>query len=555
MESAPAIDDDGELENLVNEFAMFVKNKKFYKSKFHPAGTSSHTRRPPAERPRIAPAVDKSEVTCYNCNRKGHFASECRSKKAVPSSSNPAGGETIEEKYNKLKSFTKRLMDEKKALQNKTPTADKGLVAEVFDWAESGSDSDEEEEDYSLLCLMARVEDGITGEDASPFQWVNIVHKKVCSLKTANEVDARDTLDSIMCDLTFIDQIKSETLGKLKSALNENIFLKEQLKEVEPLKDQLAEKDFITSILQKEFNDKNRELAAIKKICESWTRSSKLVEQCVSQQIPNQVKAVIGGDFFTAAAISDSTNIDPIFKAPAGCAQPSKEETADGVRVNRFVKSEKTYATEMLPLVETVSVKTEQAELDDNLADQPKTADVASTSKVQKQKNILNAPTPKKILNTAHNKVSPRAGLGSKNVKHILQNPNNSKKNMSNPQFAKGVPAVKQLESQLNQLTSMVKKIAVSSNSKLSGKTEQAVSSAPPHARKRKYYKCGSRGHNADDCMSSSSRPSPPPADVSNSKRKSKESEQLKIATHTPQKWVVKTKPIEPTKEWVPKNV
>jgi len=47
------------------------------------------------------------------------------------------------------------------------------------------------------------------------------------------------------------------------------------------------------------------EVADYQKICNSWTRSTKIVFNCIEKQIPHQIKAVVEGDFKTAALLSN----------------------------------------------------------------------------------------------------------------------------------------------------------------------------------------------------------------------------------------------------------
>ncbi|KAI3678411.1 hypothetical protein L6452_37702 [Arctium lappa] len=133
---------DESLALLTNSFKRFARKSNFRKSK--PLSLT--------EKPKSTP-VDKATATCYNCEKIGHFSSECRSKKVFkPSTSRRSSDDKylkLKNKYQKLKSYKRK---------------GKRLIAEEHDWAES-EESSFDEEVFANLCLMAEIKEEV--EEAS----------------------------------------------------------------------------------------------------------------------------------------------------------------------------------------------------------------------------------------------------------------------------------------------------------------------------------------------------------------------------------------------------
>ena len=87
--------------------------------------------------------VDKATSICYNCQGKGHFASECRSKKDKFSrSTSTSSSSSRDAKYHDRGLIAE---DEK----------GRGLITEDHDKADLSDDSSDEEDNTGSPCLMA----------------------------------------------------------------------------------------------------------------------------------------------------------------------------------------------------------------------------------------------------------------------------------------------------------------------------------------------------------------------------------------------------------------
>ncbi|KAJ9547260.1 hypothetical protein OSB04_019803 [Centaurea solstitialis] len=129
---------------LNDSLALFSKHfKKFgRKGNFRKSKPLSLTNK--AE----TPSGDKTSATCFKCQGKGHYATECRYKKnQFAESSSPA---SKEDKYWKLKAKYRKLKYQRKG---------KGLITESKGWDESSDDSSDEEDTTEATCLMAIIEE------------------------------------------------------------------------------------------------------------------------------------------------------------------------------------------------------------------------------------------------------------------------------------------------------------------------------------------------------------------------------------------------------------
>ena len=89
----------------------------------------------------------------------------------------------------------------------------------------------------------------------------------------------------------------------------------------------------------------------LKKVIDSWCNSTQKANRCISDQIPKQVKTILGGDNETTTSLTDSSTIDPIFNITGKFSNISFEPTCiySIPKPNRFVKT--SMATIDTPLV------------------------------------------------------------------------------------------------------------------------------------------------------------------------------------------------------------
>ncbi|KAJ9557629.1 hypothetical protein OSB04_012243 [Centaurea solstitialis] len=139
---------------------------------------------------------DKAASTCFKCQGKGHFATECRYKKnqfAEASTSSSKDG-----KYQKLKSKYRKLKYQRKG---------KGLIAEGKGWDDSSDESSDEEDTSEVTCLMAIAEET---EHALMAQLEDIAEEEVPAtpassvlpqVLTPSSSDTMTTIDVLTIDL------------------------------------------------------------------------------------------------------------------------------------------------------------------------------------------------------------------------------------------------------------------------------------------------------------------------------------------------------------------
>ena len=73
-----------------------------------------------------------------------------------------------------------------------------------------------------------------------------------------------------------------------------------------------------------------------------------MVHQCANEQIPYQVRAILGEDYSTAAALSDLYNLDLVFQPPVNFYSNFYHPYHDiDVKINRFVPALKSFETEI----------------------------------------------------------------------------------------------------------------------------------------------------------------------------------------------------------------
>ena len=280
--------DPEERNSLLNEFMDFalVAGSK-YARKWRKSGSNV----------KPAASYDKSQDTCYKCGKKGHYQKECRSAPMIASKEVES---PYKSKYYKLKA----------QIATTSEPTEKGFVAEERDWADSDDSSDDEM--VTQICFMATTDEtAVNKEQVSSGQWVFVTLKKVITFSESSSDTQKEIYESLMCDFQYVEQSRADLVKKLQTAEDCLNITSLQLKELKDVSKSLESQKFENTILSKENVDLKltvkslkEEVADYQKICNSWTRSTKIAFNCIEKQILHQIKAVIEGDVKTAASLS-----------------------------------------------------------------------------------------------------------------------------------------------------------------------------------------------------------------------------------------------------------
>jgi len=188
----------------------------------------------------------------------------------------------------------------------KTQHKGKGLIAEEVDWdhekdwADSTDDSESDEEDSALICLMARIEEAeesnATSSSEIPSTQVHILESTLPS-----NSDKLSALDSLTVDFynALNDKTKAEqTILDLTEQLkNSQIKIKELIKIEDDFKNQVFVNQTLSIEMQQAIADREKALAdlkAEKATIEGWCKSSDKITEIIKAQIPSNVKSGLG---------------------------------------------------------------------------------------------------------------------------------------------------------------------------------------------------------------------------------------------------------------------
>jgi regulator of replication initiation timing len=127
------------------------------------------------------------------------------------------------------------------------------------------------------------------------------------------------------CDLIYVESILSEKSKSLEDALTELEYYKTNFANVQDIRLKLQSQVIAYAALVKENEKLSKTIKHEKTIIESWAKASQISYKCATEQIPHQVRAIIGGDLSTAAAVPKIYELDPVFRPKTPFDEPMNE--------------------------------------------------------------------------------------------------------------------------------------------------------------------------------------------------------------------------------------
>ncbi|GKC73374.1 hypothetical protein Tco_1119257, partial [Tanacetum coccineum] len=176
--------------------------------------------------------------------------------------------------------------------------------------------SSDENEIVEVKVLMALADDesGAVGKEiARNGEWVKISMRKVHTLFEMEDNDERKSfLDYLGVDLNFVEEQRHNLMIKHRDIVQELNTGKEKLLELKQAKLDFLTMQHVNTEIIKENQNLRKELKELTAITETWLNSSNNVNQCISEQILNQKKIILGVDQLTEYP-SSSRKTDPVF--------------------------------------------------------------------------------------------------------------------------------------------------------------------------------------------------------------------------------------------------
>ncbi|KAJ9547394.1 hypothetical protein OSB04_019937, partial [Centaurea solstitialis] len=227
------------------------------------------------DKPKTEP-VDKATAICYNCQGKGHFASDCRYRKSqfAPSSTKSSSKNP---KYQRLKEKYKKMKTQRKG---------KGLIAEDCDWDDVSSDDSSDEEDTQIEEVPEEAPTQAPEASTSATESPSHVPTPVVPLESLTQLD-----------LVTLDLYKA--LNGKTSAEKMNIDLRDQLKECQEKIKQLT-------ILEENYKDQSKK--------KTVKENSKTVPPSKTKNPKPKNNKVLGGGPSVSGTKSFSQNPTPRLK-------------------------------------------------------------------------------------------------------------------------------------------------------------------------------------------------------------------------------------------------
>ncbi|XP_024969679.1 uncharacterized protein LOC112509039 [Cynara cardunculus var. scolymus] len=214
--------DEPSVNDLADNMAMMATNFKRYAKK----GSSNFSPRSKVidrrtlDQPKSAP-LDLSNEECFKCDKKGHFAAECKSKRISKCHPFHPSSRSSHDKY---KAKYKREKAKNQSLQRKG----KGLMVETQDWIDEPTYSSSDE-NMTHLCLMTNIqeiEDSVKGSSSTVVTDLPstskdakdlVKPKKVNNFSSLSESEKVQPYDSLSVDLYNARSAKKKADLEIKS--------------------------------------------------------------------------------------------------------------------------------------------------------------------------------------------------------------------------------------------------------------------------------------------------------------------------------------------------
>ncbi|GKA13274.1 hypothetical protein Tco_0692920 [Tanacetum coccineum] len=220
----------------------------------------------------------------------------------------------FEAKYNKVKDKL-ALLSSGTSTSKSSQVRNQGLVAQAYEWDEEEVSSDDNEMvELKVLMALADDESGVVGkESVRNGEWVMISLRKVHTLLEIDDNDERKSfLDYLCVDLNFVEEQINNLVIKHRDIVQELNTCKEQLFELKHAKLDFLTMHHVNNDILKENQNLRKELEELTEITKTWLNSSNKVNQCISEQIPNQKRKILGVDQLTKDP-SSSGKKDKVF--------------------------------------------------------------------------------------------------------------------------------------------------------------------------------------------------------------------------------------------------
>jgi len=319
MESSLVDANQTDCDETDNDDLMAMIAKTFGRFKTRSSQSSQRFAKPSS-------TIDKTNLTCFKCGKKGHFMKECKvnqSSQPGPSSSNSFQKpvDPYKLKYKQLKAHIAMLNLDNQEKSGCKLAADKKQI-----WEDSDDSSDDDEEVKELAFMAIGEEPGhLVNGDVTNGRWVEITLKKVSNFNSTNHEEKLDFLDLLNCDLIYVESVLSEKSKSLDSVSTELEYYKNNSANLQDIHLKLKSQETAYADLVKENEQLSKTIEHEKTIIESWVKASKISYKCASDQIPHQMRAIIGGDLSTAAAIPEIYELDPLFRPKTSFDKPLTE--------------------------------------------------------------------------------------------------------------------------------------------------------------------------------------------------------------------------------------